>query len=244
MEGFNNLQFLVKFTTKEWVGKFLDGSIHMNNFKHFIDQEKNSNIKGQGDDFEGAHVVEVKKINIYYQEDRLFATSTLGNMVERYERVNKIPMFCISSFNADDFVIIKQDEEYIYIKLDIPTDDIKKIKEVFKSDTVAVTNDPNSFIKQFKEEVDKEFSGLEYRMVDYVDYKVLNKSRKNRFDKGELDILFTKHDSLSYQKEFRFILSNIQSEGSKTVEIGNLRSIFAEMDFDYFFYGVGIKIRK
>lgn len=126
IESFDNPLILVKFTSKEWVDKFLDGSIYMNNFKHFIDQEESSKIKGQGDAYEGAHVLEFVSAELYDQEKRLLATASLAKLVERYEIVNKIPMFCLAGFGVDDFIVLEHGEDYINLKLDIPIEDIKK----------------------------------------------------------------------------------------------------------------------
>lgn len=81
-------------------------------------------------------------------------------------------------------------------------------------------------------------------MVDYSDYQILDKVRKKRFDEGEVDVLFTKHNSLSYQREYRFVLTNVQSEKPYTLELGDLRNMFAEMDADAFFSGSILTLRK
>ncbi|MFS0576321.1 hypothetical protein AB1K83_11845 [Sporosarcina sp. 179-K 3D1 HS] len=238
IKGFEVKHFLMaKFTSKEWVHSFLEGIIYMNNFKHFIDQEKASKVKGQGDAYEGAHVLEVSDIKIYDQQNRLVGTAELGNLIERYEGVNRIPMFCVANFSTRDFVVLEQTEDRIRIKLEIPSEDVLRIKEVFNADTVALTLSPHIFIERFKKAAEKSDMGLAYGMVDYADYRILSDARRASFDEGEVDFLFTKHDSLAYQKEFRFILTNVETEVPITVNVGNLKDIFIQMNIDDFLTG-------
>lgn len=245
IESFDAPQLImVKFTSKDWIDSFLDGSIYMNNFKHFIDQEESSKLKGQGDAYEGAHVLEIISAKLYDQENRLLATASSGSLVERHEIIKNIPMFCMASFGADDFIVLEHGEDYINLKLDIPAEDIKKIKETFKTDTVAVTVNPHAFIRHFDTVAKKKDLGLCRGMVDYCDYKILDTTRKKSFDEGEVDVLFTKHNSLSYQKEYRFVLTNVQSEKPYTIELGDLRSMFAKMDTDTFLSGAIWSLRK
>lgn len=245
IESFNTQQLImVKFTTKKWVHKFLDGNIHMNNFKHFINQEENSKIKGQGDSYEGAHALKLAGANFYNQENILIATASSVDLIERHGIVNNIPMFCMANFSAADFIVLDHGEDYINLKLDIPAEDIQKIKEVFKTDTVAITVSPHAFIKRFDTAAKEKNLGLCCGMIDYIDYQILDKSRKKRFDEGEVDVLFTKHNSLSYQREYRFVLTNVQSEKPYTLELGNLRNMFTEMDADAFFNGSILTLSK
>lgn len=86
--------------------------------------------------------------------------------------------------------------------------------------------------------------GLCSGMVDYSDYQILDKARKKSFDEGEVDVLFTKHNSLSYQREYRFVLTNVQSEKPYILELGDLRNMFAKMDIDSFLSGSVLSLRK
>lgn len=244
IEGFDIKHFLMaKFTSKEWVSSFLEGNIYMNNFKHFIDQEKSSKVKGQGDAFEGAHVIEFSNAKIYTQDNVLVGTAAMGNLIERYEAVNQIPMFCLANFSTNDFVVLEQTEDRIRVQLDIPSEDISKIKEIFNSDTVAITLSPYVFMERFKKAIDEDDSGLVYGIVEYADFKVLNEARKSSFNDGEVDFLFTKHDSLSYQKEFRFVLTNIETEDYVIKNIGNLSDIFVQINVDDFLTGTYLELK-
>lgn len=243
LEDFNTEHFaMVKFTSKEWVNSFLDGDIYMNNFKHFIDQEKTSKIKGQGDAYEGAHVLEFSNAKLYDKNNNLIATAKFANLIERYIDVNKLPMFCVANFSAKDFVVLEHAEDYIIVKLVIPSEDIEKIKETFKADTVAVTLMPHHFMKRFSNVAEESNLGLSCGMVEYADYKILDTERKKSFDEGNVDFLFTKHNSLSYQKEFRFILTNVKSEEPYTLKLGDLRDLFIELDADAFLNGITLRI--
>lgn len=234
---------MAKFTSKEWVRSFIEGNIYMNNFKYFIDQEKQTRVKGQGDSYEGAHVIEFANAKIYDEKGNLVGTAEMGNVVERYEVVNRLPMFCVANFGAEDFKVLEQGEDFIKIQLDIPNEHIKKIKEVFQSDTVALTFSPHEFMKRFETKAKKEVMGLAYGMVTYADYKMQDEVRKESFDNGGVDVLFTKHNSLDYQKEFRFVLTKVETDAPITLSIGSLEDIFHIMDVDDFLTGTFIELK-
>lgn len=70
---------MAKFIKSEWVEDFLSGNLYMNNFDHFIEQEKNTKEKGQGDSYEAALVTEARDIRIYDKNGNLIATSFQSN---------------------------------------------------------------------------------------------------------------------------------------------------------------------
>jgi hypothetical protein len=236
VEGFNVNEFmLVKFTKSEWIQGFIDGNIYMNNFDHFIEQEKQSGHKGQGDSYEAAFVFEVRNVRVYdTKTNELILTSPLGSYIERYNYFKKTPLFCMTMFSANDFTVLEENEDYILIKLDIKEEEKKRFVEDFNADTVAITFRPYTFIQRFKARAAILNAGFVSGNVKYVDYSVMDSKRKKAFDEGDLDFLFAKHHSLSYQREYRFILSSIQSSEPYTFEIGNISDLFVTMSVNKF----------
>lgn len=236
VEGFETDAFiLAKFTLNEYVDDFINGNLFMNNFNHFINQEKESKHKGQGDSFEAALVTEVKNIRIIESEtNQIIATANNGNLIERYDYFRKTPLYCLALFATKDFKVLEHSEESIKFKLDIPEEDKAKFRNDFGSDTVAFTFNPEVFVERLITK-DKEINGdLRYGMVNYTDYSIMESARRKAFEEGKADFLFTKHNSLSYQREFRIILPQLQSDKPFIFNIGNLGDIFSKVTIDQF----------
>ena len=235
VEGFENENIIMaKFTDSQWVEGFLDGNLYMNNFNHFIEQEKRTKEKGQGDSYEGALVTEAQNIRIYDKNNNLIGTSKSGMLVERYADVKFVPLFCMALFNSKDFEVIEVCDKSIKFKLDISLEDKNKIRNAFKSDSVLLTVSPDVFVKRAKEALLSIDANLLCGPVKYVDYSIMDSKRRDSFNAMRPDFLFTKHSSLGYQREYRFVLPGIKSEIPYTKNIGDLRDIFNVMLIDDF----------
>jgi hypothetical protein len=235
VEGFEVKDLiLAKFTKSEFVEDFLNGNLFMNNFNHFIEQEKRTKEKGQGDSFEAALVTEAQEIRVYDQDSNLIATSKSGNMIERYEDVKQVPLYCMALFDSKDFLVIEQTEDSISFKLDILDEDKEKLKLVFQADKVILTFSPGVFVKRVKDTMMQTDPNFLCGSVKYVDYSVMDNQRRKNFDEMRPEFLFTKHRSLEYQREYRFILPGIRSSTPYVCNIGDLRNLFNVITVDQF----------
>jgi hypothetical protein len=239
VDGFDIKDLIMaKFTDSKWVQDFLDGKIYMNNFNHFIEQEKKTKEKGQGDSYEAAHVIEFKNAKFYDQDGNLLITAKSGNLVERYKGIKEVPLFCTALFNARDFKVLEQGEDSISCKLDITEEEKLEFINVFKSDVVALTFSPGVFVRRFIGKTKTKDPDLQYGSVDYVDFSIMDKKRKEAFDAGTFDFLFHKHHSLDYQREYRFIMPNISSKDPYVHEIGKIDDLFNVLTVEQFFDGM------
>lgn len=245
LDGFvTDALIMVKFTNKERVQGFLNGKIYMNNFGYFIDQEKRERKKGQGDQYEGAHVIETNKVKAYdLATGMLMFTAETGNIVERYPEVKEIPMFCLTVFAAKDFKVISHGESSVRFVLDIPEEEKKSLKNDFKeADSAVITFNPRSFIERIKGDLTEKNIPVLSGKVEYHDFSILDRERKKSFDEGELNFLFSKHQSLSHQREFRFVLPNERNRGPNIYNVDSINDLFETMEIDQFLGNTEIEI--
>lgn len=243
IEGFNNDALaMVKFTKKERVQYFLGGKLYMNNFKYFIDQEKAEKKKGQGDAFEAGNVLMFQNASVFDSDTgQLMFKAKEGNIITRYTETNYIPMFCVSVFGVQDFEVISQTESSVRVKLDIPEEDKKLIKEVFQAESAIVTFNSIDFIERFHKKMEEQDIASLAGKVIYHDFSYYDKERLASFEKGEPEFLFNKDDSLSYQREYRFILPNERNEAGKLYDMGRIDDLFQEMTVDQFLFDTEIE---
>lgn len=235
VEGLEHIDLIMaKFTNSQWTDDFLNGNLYMNNFNHFIEQEKRTKEKGQGDSFEGGLITEARDIKIYDQDNNLIMTSAKGTVTERYDAVKHIPLYSMALFNSTDFKVMNIEGNRVRFMLDIPPEDKENIRNAFKSDSVLLTFSPSVFVQRVKESLLPVDENLLCGPVKYVDYSVMDAKRRQDFDEMRPDFLFTKHHSLEYQREYRFVLPGIRSEGPYTRNIGDLRDLFTAVSIDMF----------
>ena len=240
----NYTVMLAKFIRSEYLKDLLDGNLYMNNFKHFVEQEKNSKHKGQGDSYEGAFVTTFDTVDIYI-DDIYAGYAENGALSMRHNAVNNSPLFSMSMLTSRDFKVIEDKGDSIVLKVDFNEEDIKKFKEDFGCDKVAFTLNSITFIERLQNAARKMKTKIGTGSVKYVDFSIMDskhQDRKNRFDEGYMDFLFHKHNSLEYQREFRLILPNIQVDQYYSFAVGNLEYIFHVIDIDEFFSGMKIEL--
>lgn len=235
VDGLENKDIIMaKFTNSEWAEDFLNGNLYMNNFNHFIEQEKRTKEKGQGDSFEAALVTEATNIRIYDKHNNVIAISKSGRMIERYENIKYVPLFCMALFNSRDFEVIDVSDKSVKFMIDISSEDKENIRNAFIADSVLLTFSPGVFIQRVKEALLPINANLLCGPVKYVDYSIMDTKRKENFDEMRPEFLFTKHFSLKYQREYRFVLPGIKTETPYVKNIGDLRDLFSLISIDDF----------
>jgi hypothetical protein len=235
---------MAKFTNSQWTEDFLNGNLYMNNFNHFIEQEKRTKEKGQGDSFEAALVTEIQNIKLHDGNNNVFATSKSGRVIERYSNVKHIPLFCMALFNSKDFEVLDVSDKSVKFMIDIAPEEKDAIRKAFKSDTVLFTFSPEVFVQRVIESLLPIDPNLLYGSVKYVDYSIMDAERRKNFDEMTPEFLFTKHLSLQYQREYRFVLPGIKSTGPYIQNIGDLRDLFSVVSTDDFLENSYIELTR
>lgn len=237
IKGFEDrMLFVSKFTRNEFVQDFLNGSLYMNNFKYFAEQERKTLHKGQGDAYEGAYVNVIKDADIYIDDVRLFSAEKAELLLNNVY-LDSLPLFSMSYFHSSDFEVVDKNEQYLTVKLSLQKEEIYRFKEDFKCDSVIFTTKYAEFEKRIKNAAKKINSELWCSPAEYIDFS-FNEERHQRFNKGYLDILFNKDLSLKYQRELRYVLPQISVDQYYRFEVGDLSDIFTVYSVDDFLSGV------
>ncbi|MDL5377551.1 hypothetical protein ACNOIU_12570 [Exiguobacterium mexicanum] len=220
IEELKNLRFFVKFVKKEHVDMLLDGELYMNTLEHYIVQENTTKVRGQGDKNEGSLVVEVQNIQIFDSKTKkLIGSAKKGIHRETYSGLKKIPVFCFTIFNSNDFLVTKEKEELLEFSLDIDKEDIKKICDNFGEVAVVL---PQDFCELVIEEAENQNLDSRIKSVTYHDYSILDSKRMNLFEEKSPDIVTWKDDFFKYQREIRFVIYE-QHEQAKIFKMGSIR---------------------
>ncbi|MFE4896591.1 hypothetical protein [Peribacillus butanolivorans] len=221
IKGYENIGMYVKFLKGEYLEDLLNGSIYMNNFNYFIELEKESKEKGQGDKLEVAHVIRSTGVQIIDSDTGMvFGTATMGEMVERYPGMEKMPLFCVTHLHSIDFVITKVENDIITAKIDLPLEDQLLFEKTFGETAVILTND---FTDKMIEASNTDKLGIAVGDVQYQDYRYYSPIRKQEFDDMSINILFWKDDFFKQQREARFVLTEKNVNNHFILNIGNIR---------------------
>lgn len=241
VEKYKNIRFFVKFTEPEFVESLLDGNIYMNTLGHFIDLEKETKVKGQGDQYEGAFVFGARNIQIIDTETNMvIATAPVGMYQERGKSVRNIPIFCFTMFTAKDFEVLEESENSISFMLNLDEVDKNKFLENFGSKAILL---PQDFVNIIKEDADEQELDFIVSSVTYHDYSVgIDSKRKEEFDNGSTAVVTWKDKFFEFQREVRFVVFNKPSKDPITVKIRSLRGSANVMDAEQFLKNCFIKL--
>ncbi|MGG1400276.1 hypothetical protein ABE288_21000 [Bacillus salipaludis] len=219
--GYENAAFLVKFVQQQFLDSLLDGNLYMNTFKYFIDLEKETNLKGVGDKLEVAHVVRTTNIQIIDPEtNQVIANAGAGEMIERYNVMQKLPLFCFAKFKADQFVVVEENNESVAVKLDLSQEDQTAFLETFGDIAVLL---PNDFIDKVEHALQQQGTEAAFGEVQYLDFNYRDSKRYKEFEDKSLNILFWKDNFFNYQREARIVITNKLVENSFILNIGDIR---------------------
>jgi hypothetical protein len=241
IDGFKDVNFFVKFTMPEFVESFLDGNLYMNTLDYFIELEKETKVKGQGDRYEGAFVFGAQNIQIIDNDTNMvIATAKSGMYEERSKVVREIPIFCFTKFTAKDFKVLEEGENLVSIILDIGEENIEKFLENFGSKAILL---PGDIVEMMKNDADEQELDFIISPVTYHDYSVgIDSKRKKEYDNGSATIVTWKDSYFQYQREMRFAVFNKPSDKAIIVKIRNLREHANVLDAEFFLKNCYMKI--
>lgn len=221
VEEFKNVEFSFKFLKKEHVDMLLDGTLYMNTLEYYIELEKQTKIRGQGDKYEGSNVYGVQNVNIYSKETgKLLAKAKSAKYSETYPLIKKIPIFCYTVFTSEDFKVVNEEDDFIEFCLDIAEEEKNMLSKDFGDYAVCL---PDNFSKLVIDAANQQDCGALVKKVTYDDYSILNPIKQKIFEEKPVEIVTWKDDFFSYQREKRFALLE-PSEKPVEFKVSNLRN--------------------
>lgn len=232
IDELKSIGIFVKFIKSEFAESLLEGNLYMNNLHKFIGMEKESKKKGQGDKYEGAFVSHFNRFEIKDESGKVFIRGKDATVTERYDEVIYTPIFCITRFSSEDCKVVEEDDkDNVIFKLDLKQHEKDLFKSEFGDKAILLPGEfPVILEKELQEQGYKSIKGL----VDYYNYKKFDLDRKKKFDEKSAEMVFWKDNFFSYQREYRFAITNKLVENNLTVKIKNDRTKFIILDTDRF----------
>lgn len=214
---FKPIYLFFKFGPKDRLEQLQkNGYVYMKRLKYFVDLEKETLIKGQGDRLEARlfHATSIRILDPYTNNILLEAGDTTISDANELKK----PVFCIASLNIFDNIT-----KFEYPKFESKIVFSPKMTNDFSGDNeayVLVISDVQQFLSRIKSELDNLKLTYKYGMVKYRDTRYIYKDN----DVIEFNTAFHKDTYFKYQNEFRLLI-NTEIEDYFDITIGSIADI-------------------
>lgn len=224
IKGFENVTpFLLKFSDKrEHLESLQNGNLYMNNFKYFIELEKKTGIKGMGDMFEVANVLNNIKLSFYdYETNEFLFEADAKRMHFRFDETVYKPVFCLFALGSDMLEVVNEGENFIDTKIIFSEEQKERILKEFGRYVLVIP------WKLFMDNVFKSFRENGYvaigDFVRYSNYSVNYSKRIEAFINQTAEMFFWKDSYFEHQREFRIVILNENIETPLTVKFESIK---------------------
>ncbi|KAF6630645.1 hypothetical protein H6F38_14555 [Paenibacillus sp. EKM208P] len=235
---------MVKFTEEKYVNDIYDGKLFFNPLKYFVDLHEGTGIKGQGDKYEGANIINNVSVKLINQDCNIpVLEGMFGKIIERNGISDHIPVFCLTTFTADNFEIIDETNESYRAIFNVDKNTRNKIEENFGNRAVVIN--PVSFIKGINQSCKD--NGISYasKKVKYEDIFINRRERITNYNNLTIDSLFIKDKYFEYQNEFRIALFDTRINKGEFFKMDKIKeSVLVDIDTKDFFENYFIEVEK
>lgn len=230
-----------KFT--KHTDSLLEGNLYMNNLKCYIDMEKESGVKGVGDLLEASQVLADVDFKLYDNETgNLFLSGANGNINFRVDGLEKTPVYCLFALTSENLKIVEEKKDFYITEMDFSDDEIDKMISEFGESVVMIN--PNLFIERVVKAFDEKGYGYRLDKVKYDDYSVNSSKRIESYRKNNNEIFFWKDKFFENQKEYRLVITSLETDEPITVNIGDISDFTDVCNAREIFKGFKIPIKK
>ena len=221
----NRRFFLLKFSdNKGHLEALQNGSIYMNNLKYFVDLEKETGIKGMGDLYEAANVLNDVKMSFFdHQSNEFLFDAYATKSYFRYENTLSKPVFCCFSIDNDMLFVEDINENQVKTKLVFSEDQKEKMIKEFGKYVLIIPW--NEFIDRVFKAFRKNGIQAVADFVKYDDFSINSSKRLKSFTEQSLDMFFWKDKCFQYQNEFRIVVLNKDVDKNLTVVFEDINAI-------------------
>ncbi|WP_437828985.1 hypothetical protein ACQRXC_14980 [Niallia taxi] len=225
---------LLKFTP--FKDSFLSGNLYMNNFKRYIDMEKESGIKGVGDKYEAAHVYKNLSFKMYDSvTNELVLEGESSAMDFRLDGAEKRPVLCLFAITGELLEVVREDEEYYHTKISLPEDQAKKMISEFGDELIFIN--PVGFLNKVTAVLNEKDFSYRASLVKYDDYSINSSARLESYKKNDNEIYFWKDIFFENQYEYRIVITDQEIDEPLILSIGDIRDITKVFNAEEFFSG-------
>lgn len=200
--NFGEHALLLKFTdTEEHAKSFFEGKLWVNQIRKFIDDEKNTGNRGQGDRNEARY--ELRLFDLVFTDKETNKPIKLFDKATGYFQ-NKsdldLPIFCMTGIKLKDFTKV-WDGDKLLLKLPFSEEEYNTMEKTF-GPFVTVLSD-SCLISRLDEYSSK--NNVPY-IIDFIKYTESNDFEKARAHfQGDIQRVFYKDKFFEYQREVRVL---------------------------------------
>lgn len=207
----NNPFVLLKFCgTEKRANDVKNGDLFANPVKYFIDLEKKTGNRGQGDKNENHHTITASSGEVYDDNGHLIGYIEPNTDLEAcYPQDMKIPIVCFMGFRLNEMIVSEDKQNSLIVTFPFTEAEIARLSEEFGSYCAVVSC--KSLEKQLdifetNNPIGKTIK-VYHQMVDYYPANALERTIKFYMGMipGRKDELFVKDDDLTYQREYRVV---------------------------------------
>ncbi|WP_269410370.1 hypothetical protein [Lentibacillus daqui] len=136
---------------------------------------------------------------------------------------------------ANEFIVEKEekiDDYNLRIKARslVAEERKRKLKENFQGEILLIAN-PEEFVNRFEKYIARNNMAYKAKLVKYDDFSVNNRERMDSHNKEKsLDYLFWKDDTLSFQQEYRIVITSELNRGPVKHNIGDISDLTMYLD--------------
>ena len=242
--------YLLKFGKKEHIEEFVSGCLYCSTAETFWKIEKDTKIKGHGDELESGFKVHASKMELEDVETHKKIEINQDSVgLIHIDSAKKIPVFCMFAVYDDDCINSSNGNKKIHL--------IERKQRIIKehfpnADTVAIIKNPKKFINNIKRDINLDIKeGLVHYFnidnngpmdMEYIQYlmqdtkpKIEGKKKKYTFyEKNVFRILFCKDKYFKDEQEYRVIFPKEKIENSTKYLFSNLKDIEVKSIDDFF----------
>ncbi|OHY76649.1 hypothetical protein [Priestia aryabhattai] len=248
----NNLKYYINReieTGDRGLGDKLEASLSMSGLNFGV--EKTEQVPSEGTDanytirFKGNTDLDTKL------ETSLYVSATKGLPLEgsgatlrfSFDSDEKRPVFCLFSVTIDNLTIVDENEKFYIAELDYTSEEKEKMIREFGDELLAIEH-----VGHFCERVEKAFLekgyDLIHREVRYDDFSINTIERLESWLEPENnDFFFWKDKYFENQNEYRFVISNVETNEPIIVNIGDISDISRKCNAREFFFSNVPKFR-
>lgn len=246
IEGFQKRGiFFVKFTQPEFVDSIMNGQLYMNNIQYFSDLESSTKIKGQGDKYDGANVSKNIQVKLFDEENGEVVLETISpEVIYRSSAFKWTPIFCMTAFKSEDFIVISETLDSYVCKLNLTNDIKERMLSEFGSKAVVIDSNER-FLDLLQNHFDSNEIEFMADLVDYVDFDVPSEQRTREYEQKNIKSIFTKDLFFAYQREYRIALYETYINEPITITLSEFENdMMFCVDTEYLFENYILEVSK
>lgn len=198
--------FYLKFTScKDFAEDIIKGNFYSNTPAYFRELEKDSGVRGQGDQYELINVIELTKFTMRdFETDEIIMHGTGGNVNIKFKDDDSIPLISLVGIPIDDMKLVEYDNNHATFIFPFSPDEYKEMENQFGKYCVIMDGkELEKKVKSYSKSV-----GCDYIFDKIIYCKQNSLDRIMSFNNSAKERFLYKNEDLKYQREYRIVFAH------------------------------------